>query len=1036
MIDQFDKGMKIAVSREKQGAVAAAEALSDRLGGLPLALHAAGRYLTIAVRMDPEAPELPSDLMTRYAAQLDDEFSVVDRAAQTSTRGSGPAERELVTATWRISLGLLKPTERSEATRVLSVMACLAATPLPVDVVVNGLWAEPDGRSDAHLLLASLEELALLEISEDDFDEMSGVRRVVAMHRSVHDSIQADFVRRLDPAGVGAYFTAAVELLRIATGDLDPREPETHPRWSLLIPHVLAVFANLSRLAEAEVADLFDIAMRACAYLVATGEGGEAERIAERVLEASRDILGVTADRTLRAQWALATIYMDAAEDGRAESILRDLISASADDDADVDEELVLRAQHELGQIYTKTGRLSEAEQIQREVLEKCTARLGEANPTTLIFRGALASTLAIQRDFTTAADELRTVASALGFAVGREHDATLTCRRNLAKCLLQIGRPAEAIAELEELLRVLDRRSGAESEVVLALQVDIALAYQGMGDLTGAETRLRRVIASFERANERLGPESTIALNGLAIVLFEKGQAEEAKRILLRVVVAVADEYGNAHPNTKVALQNLVAVAEHAPLTEDEMNFIGRTGLLDSGEDQLVTVMKRIVQELEGGTDAAPGELIDARIALYILCVATGADHDQIATLREQVVADDLITDRFARSGVRRLVLDSTVTAPNELALRRYVDYLATLSASERPDDELELAVRHEFAGLLEEAGQQARATEEYAVVLQRTAEKLGLNHQNTIIIYLNYGGIFHNSAAWRPKVDEFICDAARAITEFSDSWFSDPVQRFLQLLESVPVEEQSMAKKFVGNMIGGIYGSEPQSAAVVMLSGILCMRAFAAEDDTYGDAFLAWRNFGQTLLNYNFLDPAEQFLRNLLVVAIAREGVHSHAANATELLLLEVLFRMDRFDEVITECTQLLPHLTEEPDVRAARSLLAAALLATGDIDRASKVAREVPMEACSADTISIELDLADAFLQRERARDAMAHLGRILMVEARLHGAYSENSLQVIARIEASIGDEAPEYADAGWFADYQRIHDALHRAVLNS
>jgi Tetratricopeptide repeat len=157
------------------------------------------------------------------------------------------------------------------------------------------------------------------------------------------------------------------------------------------------------------------------------------------------------------------------------------------------------------------------------------------------------------------------------------------------------------------------------------ASQVDIALAYRGVGDLTEAETRLRRVIATLERTNEPLWPRSILAFNGLAIVLFEKGQAEEAKGILLQVVAALADERGNAHSDTEVALQNLAAVIEQAPLTEDERDLLNRTGLLDSGEDQRVTVMKRIVQELGGDTDAAPGELMDARIALYELYVETG---------------------------------------------------------------------------------------------------------------------------------------------------------------------------------------------------------------------------------------------------------------------------------------------------------------------------------------------------------------------------------------------------------------------------
>jgi hypothetical protein len=205
---------------------------------------------------------------------------------------------------------------------------------------------------------------------------------------------------------------------------------------------------------------------------------------------------------------------------------------------------------------------------------------------------------------------------------------------------------------------------------------------------------------------------------------------------------------------------------------------------------------------------------------------------------------------------------------------------------------------------------------------------------------------------------------------------------------------------------------------------------------DEKYGDAFLAWRNFCHTLLEQDLADTAERFLRDLLIVSIARKGVHSHAADATELLLLQALSQVGRLDEVITECVQLLPHLTEEVDVLTARHLLTSALLSTGEIDRASAVAQEMPVEACSASMGPIELDLADAFLQRDRPRDAVIHLGRLLMIEARLCGAYSGNSLPVVVRIETAMGDKASEHADADWFAEYQRINDAFHRVFAKS
>ena len=363
VIDQFDERMKAAVSRDRSGTVAAAKGLSERLGGLPLALRAAGRYLTRVVRVDADAPGLPSDLMLRYTAQLDDEFSVVDRAVSMTVRGGRPAERDLVTATWRVSLRLLDPVDRTRATRLLSVMACMAPTPLPVDVLVADLLARPQdppeaGPYDIGVLLASLEDLALVETSVDaEVDDLLGGRRVVAMHRSVRDSLQEDLVRRLESSEASAHFSTAVDLLRLATVDLDTDSLDGQARWDLLAPHVLAILSAIDRLPDAKLETLLDIASNIPEYLLAKGEIDEAERIAEVVLATSQEAVGPNADRTLRAKLALATIFLSTGDPDRAVPLLKEIVTASG---TDSDAETVMVALHRLGVAYSRAARHEE----------------------------------------------------------------------------------------------------------------------------------------------------------------------------------------------------------------------------------------------------------------------------------------------------------------------------------------------------------------------------------------------------------------------------------------------------------------------------------------------------------------------------------------------------------------------------------------------------------------------------------------------------------------------------------------------------
>lgn len=105
------------------GTAAEAQRLSVRLGGLPLALHAAGRYLA--------APGSRYRTFTAYQDALDGHLATLLGAEEPG--GADPEDaRRLVRYTWELSLDQLTASGNTLARPVLRLLSLLAPAPVPV----------------------------------------------------------------------------------------------------------------------------------------------------------------------------------------------------------------------------------------------------------------------------------------------------------------------------------------------------------------------------------------------------------------------------------------------------------------------------------------------------------------------------------------------------------------------------------------------------------------------------------------------------------------------------------------------------------------------------------------------------------------------------------------------------------------------------------------------------------------------------------------------------------------------------------------
>jgi hypothetical protein len=252
-----------------------AEALSARLGGLPLALRLAGSYLA-EVTHSP----WPGSISTFESYQRALEEGDINRVFPEPSGPLGSEQaRGLVGHTWELSLSLLDQRELPWCRTLLRLLSLWDDTPIPYTLLLDPptLAASPllPGL-DEHTLWRSLRALAnlgLIELVEPSRVEDGGVP-VLGIHPLVRDTSrqQPDLTQRR-----GEYLTLAATLLHRAVNDSRGGEPEnrqTWPVWQLLAAQSLHLKRVIIDSADVRV-ELIELvnpaAERAARYLQARG---------------------------------------------------------------------------------------------------------------------------------------------------------------------------------------------------------------------------------------------------------------------------------------------------------------------------------------------------------------------------------------------------------------------------------------------------------------------------------------------------------------------------------------------------------------------------------------------------------------------------------------------------------------------------------------------------------------------------------------------------------------------------------------------
>ena len=515
------------------GTEAAARALADRLGGLPLALRHAGSYLSSTARAAPW-PGLVRDFAAYSSALGDAAVSLLDTAPLGVRQDEDERDdRRLIARTFEFSLDLLTERGARYARPLLRLLSCLADAPIPYLAVLDPTrlarspkFAGVDSDSLARQLLG-LAELGLvdLHVPGDACDDM--LAWTATLHPLVRATNAAQPDVRDDPRGYPALATELVWALAGEPGTETDEDPRMWSRWRVLAPHAFHLLHQIGFIGERAGTETASQACRA-AMLAARGlfalglyEQAQTELLA--VLDTARRLLGPE--------------HRD-----------------------------VLAARHQLARVLDKRGKHEQAEAELTEVLDARQRVLGDDDPSTLATRNQRAWTLhALGRD-NDAEPELLTVLAARLRILGDEDPDTLVTRMDLAEVWHAQGRLQDAETGYRTVLEARRRILGEDHPKVLNTRADLARLWHEQGRLEDAEAEYRAVVTARRRILGENHPNTLASRHDLASVLSQQGRRQQARAEYRAVLDARRRVLGEDHPDTMATATALATMDREAP--------------------------------------------------------------------------------------------------------------------------------------------------------------------------------------------------------------------------------------------------------------------------------------------------------------------------------------------------------------------------------------------------------------------------------------------------------------------------------------
>ena len=537
-----DAGQVLMDLAPRAGTEGQARELAARLGGLPLALHAAGSYLATATSRYRS--------FDQYRQALDAELPTL-LGAQHHNASDPNVARTVVRHTWELSLDQLASEGNSLARPLLRMLALLSQAPIPVTLLTPDLLAAATDETvtvvGLEAALAGLYRYGLLGLPDPG-------RGLVTAQEDSAQVVLHPLIREISALAAMTEFgesmrwhRALISRLSEAIRDVVEAGRSGWPAALLLAPHVRILLDHDTSETLSGARDTINALAR---VLHNAGAYTAEHSLHQHLCSAQIHHLGPDHSELLSTRNRIAIALVGMGEYAQAVDLHRQTLVGRLRV-LGPDHPETLSSRNNLAWALQKMGDHAEAADLHRRTLEDRLRILGPDHPNTLVSRADLAWVLTEMGEYVEAADlHRRTLEDRLRI-LGPDHPSTLRSRSGLANALFGMGEYAEAADLHRRTLQDRLRISGPDHPETVGSYNSLATALYGMGEYAEAADLLRRTLEDRLRISGPDHPNTLRTHSGLANALFKMGEYAEAADLHRRTLEARTRVLGASHPDT-----------------------------------------------------------------------------------------------------------------------------------------------------------------------------------------------------------------------------------------------------------------------------------------------------------------------------------------------------------------------------------------------------------------------------------------------------------------------------------------------------
>jgi tetratricopeptide (TPR) repeat protein len=530
-VDPFQRSESIALIKAHVASddAEATDELAQQLGDLPLALAQAVGVMT----------------ETGMSAS-----EYLDAFAETTAKLLGvgtPADYPVsLAASVEIAIERLEATTEAAA-QLARICAQFGPEPIPIWLLQSANCLPPPLREAATEVLSlrqsigATAQVGLLRANSES----------VAMHRLTQATLRTEAMSSRDWSARGV----AEALLVAGRPDDEGTDPDNWPRWSQLLPHILALDPT-----NTGNRDFMGLASTALWHLHLRGDASAALPLARSCDQRWSERLGPDDGLIFAAKANLGALLRDVGLYAEARE-LDEIAFAHAQRVLGDDDPRTFGFAHHLAISLRELGRYAEGRQLDEYALAGRRRILGFDHPHTL---GSSASLAAQLRGLGQYEEALKLDEDCLTRArrvFGDDHPQTLSSAHGLAIDLRELDRPDEASQINRDTMMRRRRLLGEEHPSTLASANNLAADLRDLGEFEEARQLDEAALVSYRRALGEDHPDALRTQCNLCIDLSLLGRQDDARQLAEDTAARLRGVLGEEHPHAVTSAVNLATV-------------------------------------------------------------------------------------------------------------------------------------------------------------------------------------------------------------------------------------------------------------------------------------------------------------------------------------------------------------------------------------------------------------------------------------------------------------------------------------------